>query len=171
VNRHGDAPLHHALALVRLMLWLVPAGRRGQWRRQWEADLHAQWIFLQSSDQGGRRARRDLWLRAAGLVPHALSLRLRSWNMAQWLSGFRQDLRVAVRGLMRQPVFSAVAVLTLTVGIGANTALFAVVNGVLLQPLPYPAAAELAVVNVAPNEQDQLPGSMSYPDLADLRDL
>jgi predicted permease len=56
------------------------------------------------------------------------------------------DLRVAVRSLAKQPRFSAIAVLTLALGVGAVTAIFSVVNGVLLTPLPFPAADRL--VNV-----------------------
>jgi hypothetical protein len=69
------------------------------------------------------------------------------------LDRFRQDLRYAFRQMRRQPGFTAVAVLSMALGLGAATAMFSIVNGVLLQPLSFRDAARLYVArNVAPPE-------------------
>src|SRR5687768_9337533 len=58
----------------------------------------------------------------------------------------RHDLKFAVRSLFRQPAFALITILTLALGIGANTAIFSVVNGVLLRPLDYPKPGQLVFV-------------------------
>ena len=79
-----------------------------------------------------------------------------------------QDLRYAVRGLLKRPGFTLIAVMTLGLGIGANSAIFSVVDGVLLRSLPLPDAKSLYAVHTGAAIFNRYDGPLSYPEYQDV---
>lgn len=85
------------------------------------------------------------------------------------LDAWMQDTRYAVRQIIQRPGFAAILVLTLALGIGANTAVFSVVNGVVLRPLPYPEAERLTVVWSQFPTMELMEFPSSWPEYDDYR--
>src|SRR5262245_4569497 len=78
-----------------------------------------------------------------------------------------QDLKLALRHLLKTPGFACVAIIALALGIGANTAIFSVVHGVVLRPLPFPEQEKLLFIG---EWSQQVPNmSVSYPNFLDWR--
>src|ERR1700743_1494886 len=102
-----------------------------------------------------RRVREDLWTR----------------NSIAPLENLLRDLRYAFRTLRRSPGYTLMAVLTLGFGIGANTAIFTVINAVLLRPLPDPQPAQVLDVEQAASRIGADPIAFSVPEVQDYRQL
>jgi len=98
-----------------------------------------------------REARRNALLELGGV--EQVEERVREIRMGRFIETVWRDVRTGVRALVHSPVFTVVTVLSLALGIGANTAIFSVVNGLLLRPLPYPEAEQIVDVWHTPPQQ------------------
>lgn len=108
---------------------------------------------------------------ASDVVGQAVSTRIGRGKMKvlsawAWMADLQQDLKVGARGLARRPAFSVVAILTLALGIGGNTAIFSVFNAVILRPLPYPEPERLVQVVERNPDPGWNPGTPVYDDMA-----
>lgn len=143
----------------RLITWasgLVPFARRENWRREWEAEVAYAWQQMHRDGSPSPFAVLRLRVRILSCVVDALWEKKETMTM----SGMFNDLRFALRSLMRYPAFTGITVLTLALGIGANTAVFTLVDGVLLSPLPFDGADDLIAIEHQGREgRDALPMS------------
>jgi putative ABC transport system permease protein len=130
--------------------------RREHWDRERAEELQS-YLDIETEENIGRGMSPDEARRAA-LRKLGNTVRIREeiyqMNTIGLLDSLGRDLRYALRGMRRNPTFTVAVVLTLALGLGANTAIFAVVDGVLVKPLPYPNPQELvSLKHVAPGIQ------------------
>ena len=134
---------------------LLPAEFRGDYEREMAATFRAE---RRSADGAASLTR--VWLATIADVFRTAP--------AEHFDILRRDLAYAFRMLVRRPVLTLTAVLTLALGIGANTAIFSVVNGVIFAPFDYRHADDLVLIEEQPAGRD--PGMTGYLTFADLRD-
>lgn len=134
-------------ALIGLSAWLVPAGRRARWRREWLAELaHADAGNGRSAVRSLRRALLSFG-DALDARRHAVAGPERAGaGPGRWLDDLRQDAGFGVRALARAPGVTVTAAATIALGVGLTTAIFSLVNGILLQPLPYSDPERLVLI-------------------------
>ena len=167
-------------AVGRALLWLYPRAFRRELGPSLIRDLRAEAADVVLQDG----ASFTLWLvrTTASLLSNAASewteppdprglVRDPREEKAGRMDRFRQDLAFAVRALRRRPSFTAVAVITLALGIGSTTAMFSVVRGILLRPLPYPDSERIVTVwQTGLEDMSVRGGLLSHPNFRDIRD-
>jgi len=164
LSRDARAVYDRCMRIVRVAGVLVPDRRRDEWTREWSGELWYRALLLDRKNASDRRGERRLMIRTIGAIPHAI------WTFTDEMriDPMLQDLKYAMRGLVKRPAFAALIIATLALGIGANTAMFSIVNSVLFRPLPYERPAELVYMYGAFKQGSQ--AMVSPPDYLDYRD-
>lgn len=155
---------------VRLLLLVFPRSFRGEHREEVEA-------FVDSAlDEAGERRARAVVVMVIDLLVAGVRLRFRPVQRPPaagdpWPVGIARDVRLAARGLARRSGFTAVVIVTLALGIGLNTALFSVVNAVVLRPLDYSDPDRLVYLTPRLPARDIVDVHLSGGDLYELREV
>ena len=138
-------------------------GRDSEWQAELESHLQMHVEDNLRSGMTHEEARRQALLKLGGI--EKVTEAYREQRGVPFLETSAQDVRFAFRGMRKNIGFTCVALLTLALGIGANSALFSVVNGVLLNPLPYPDSQQLTILYSSSKNFQH--GSVSYPNFLD----
>lgn len=154
------------------MIW--PWKRRDAEDRALDDEIRAH-LAMAVADRIGRGESPEDALAAArrefGNVAHVKEVTRETWGGMRF-ERLAQDLRYAIRSLRRAPTFATVAIATLALGIGANTAMFTIIRGVLLRPLPFPEPGALFLVSHVPDQAKSFAGpSMVDREYVDYRRL
>jgi predicted permease len=150
------------LRVIALLGLIVPRHLRADWRQEWETEFAYRESQLDAWERLDWRDRLDLFRRSTSAFWDALWLYRRRLE-----AGMIQDLRYGVRMLLRHKGFTAAAVVTLALGIGANTAIFSLLDKIVVRPLPVDEPDRLATFVTG---TEGVPLILSYPSYVALRD-